>query len=361
MSFTQFRSPAIAAGAVALAVGLSACGGSSSSSTPTVAADAVAAVGNTQITQQEFNRQVEIMQTSAKAAGKTLPKPGTTAYHTQVALPAVEVLVGRAQLADIASKLGVSVSRTQIHAALQQAISQQFQGSQARYSAFLKKYGVSEQELVDLAVLPQLERTGIQQKLASQAQVSDSTVKAYYKLHQAQFKSPDTRSTMFLLAGSKNDVTSARAELASGKTWDKVAARYAVAPGAPQTAGSFKASKGQVEANFDTALFSPALKTGQLSQPIVVSKSYASSQLKGKCHPDCFFLIRPTADTVKSTTMSYAQAKDQIRSMLAQQSQSASSAKLQQLTAAETKSTAYRSGYKPPAASASTGGATSGQ
>jgi hypothetical protein len=359
MIFTRFRSPAIAAGAAAFAVGLSACGGSSSG--PAVAPDAVAAVGHTQITKQDFNRQVAIMRSSAKAAGKTLPKPGTAAFHTQVALPAVEVLVGRAQLADMASTLGVSVSKTQIHAALEQAIAGQFQGSQSKYQAFLRKYGVSEQELVDLAVLPQLERTGIEQKLASQAQVSDSTVQAYYKLHQAQFKSPDSRATMFLLAGSKNDVTNARVELAAGKTWDTVAKKYAVAPGAPQTAGSFKASKGQVEANFDTALFSPALKTGQLSQPIVVSKSYASSALKGKCHPDCYFLIRPAADTVKSATIPYAKAKDQIRSLLSQQSQSASSAKLRQLTTAETKSTVYRAGYKPPPAPASTGGAAGGQ
>ena len=359
MSFTRFRSPAIAAGAAALAVGLSACG--SSSSSPAVASDAVAAVGKTQITKQEFARQVEIMQSSAKAAGKTLPKPDTAAYRTQVTLPAVELLVSRAQLADMASKLGVSVSQSQIHTALHQAIAQQFQGSQSKYSAFLKKYGVSEQELVDLAVLPQLERTGIEQKLTAQTQVSDSTVKAYYKLHQSEFKSPDSRATMFLLAGSKSDVTKARAELAAGKTWDKVAKTYAIAPGAPQTAGSFTASKGQVEANFDSALFSPTLKTGQLSQPIVVSKSYASSQLKGKCHPNCYFLIRPTADTVKSAVTPYSKAQAQIRSMLSQQSQSASSVKLQQLTAAETKSTVYRTGYKPPTTSASAGGSTSGQ
>src|SRR5579864_7841511 len=125
MSFTRFRSPDIAAGAAALAVGLSACG--SSSASPAVASDAVAAVGKTQITKQEFARQVEIMQSSAKAAGKTLPKPGTAAYHTQVTLPAVELLVSRAQLADMASKLGVSVSQSQIHTALQEAIAQQFQ------------------------------------------------------------------------------------------------------------------------------------------------------------------------------------------------------------------------------------------
>ena len=359
MSTTRFRSSAIAFGAAALAVGLSACGGSSSS--PSVAPDAIAAVGNTQISKQDFNREVDVMRTSAKAAGKTLPKPGTAAYHTQVTLPAVAVLVGRAQLADMASKLGVSVSKNQIHTALQQAITQQFQGSQSKYRAFLRKYGVSEQELVDLAVVPQLERTGIEQALASKARVSDATVQAYYRLHQAQFKAPDSRETMFLLAGSKSDVTNARAALAAGRAWNTVAKKYAVAPGAPQTAGSFKASKGEVEANFDTALFSTTLKTGQLSQPIVVSKSYASSQLKGKCHPDCYFLIRPTADAVKSTLMPYARVKDQIRSMLDQQSQSATSAKLQRLTAAETKSTAYRAGYEPPAASSSTGGGTSSQ
>jgi Uncharacterized conserved protein len=52
------------------------------------------------------------------------------------------------------------------------------------------------------------------------------------------------------------------------------------------------------------------LVTGGISPPVEVDSSYASSNLPGKCKPNCYFVIRADGDTVKGSQQSYDAAKD---------------------------------------------------
>ena len=110
----------------------------------------------------------------------------------------------------------------------------------------------------------------------------------------------------------------------------------------------FTATKGQIDKAFEQSAFT--LPTNQLSPLVKVDKAYATSNLGGKCQPDCYFLIRPTADVVKAgTQQSFDSVKAQIRTqLLSTQKQSHVTSVLRKLEAAQKKATTYATGYAPP-------------
>jgi hypothetical protein len=92
------------------------------------------------------------------------------------------------------------------------------------------------------------------------------------------------------------------------------------------------------------------LQTGGISLPVPVSKSYADSNLAGKCKPTCYFVIRADADIVKGSQQTLDQVKAQITSTLEQSVQQQKvSARIQALVKAQDKVTHYAPGYKPAA------------
>jgi len=131
-----------------LAVVAAGCGGGSSSSSGDVPSDAVAQVGNQQITKDDFNQLLDQAKRSYATQHKAFPKEGTTQYE-QVKSQAMQFLVQRAEFQQKGDDLGIKISDSQIDARLKQIKQQYFKGNEAKYEQQLKTQGLSEQQVKD--------------------------------------------------------------------------------------------------------------------------------------------------------------------------------------------------------------------
>jgi PPIC-type PPIASE domain/SurA-like N-terminal domain len=334
-----------------LVAGLSACGSGSSDSV-SVGKDDVAVVGDTTITLDQLNRQIELAKKTAEVNGQKVPEVGTKDYHDQLVQPIVDRLVLNAQIENIAKQLKITVSDDDIQKALDDAIKQSFDGSQEKYQAYIEKYGLTDDEVRQFLVRPSVVQKKVQDKLTGDEKITDADVQKYYDEHKKDYDTPDTRDVQFILTGSREDALAAEKALDNGEDWDKVAKQYAIPPGPPSTGGDFTATKGQVEQNFGDAVFGN-LATGTVSGLIPVSDAYMKSNLAGKCKPDCFFVVKPKTDVKPGGQQSFDDVKDQIRQTLEQtQVLDKARARFNTLLTAQKKLTHYNSAYKPAPTSA---------
>jgi hypothetical protein len=348
-------------GAVALT---SACGGSSGSSSTAaqLASNDVAVVGNIHITKDELDHQITLKTTEAKVDNQKLPAPGTPTFKSQVVDPILQRLVTNAQVQNIADELHVTVSDSEISTALDKAVKAQFKTT-ADYQAYLKKYGLTEDDIRTQAMLPSLLENKIVNKLKAQYAITDKQAQDYYNSHKSTYKTADTRKVHYILAKDKADAEAARAALVQGADWGSQVKKYSLDyhAGTPSNQlGALTATMGQLETNFQNAVFS-GLGTGAISALVPVDATYAGQQLAGKCKPQCFFVIRADSDIVKGSQQTFDQVKSQIETQLGQTVQAQKLQKrIQALLAAQKKVTKYKSGFAPstPAKPSSTGGPT---
>jgi len=331
----------------ALAALSAACGGSSSgsSSQAQLGSDDVAVVAGNHITKEQLDHQIKLELAAMAVKKQKIPKVGTTSYTSTVVQPVLAYLVQDAQVHDIAKQLSVSVTPKQIQSQIDKAIQQYYGGDQAKYHSDLKKYKLTDADIASQFELTLLEQK-IESKLKSQVKVTDKDVEDYYKSHQQLYQtSADSRTVDYVLLPDKASAAKAHAALASGKSFADVAAG-AIDDSAAHEPFTF--SKGGGDVAFQNATFS--LKTDELSGLVPVDKAYTQSSLAGKCHPTCYFIIRPTGDVVKAgTKKSFASVEDQIRTQLLQTRQSAHiSSVVKKLEAEQKKLTRYAPGYAPP-------------
>jgi hypothetical protein len=89
----------------AIALSLAACGGGSS-----VSQGDIAQVGDTAITQEQFDKLMERAKKSYKTNGQAFPKAGSADYE-RIKSQAVSFLVQKAEFAQEAEKMGVTISQ----------------------------------------------------------------------------------------------------------------------------------------------------------------------------------------------------------------------------------------------------------
>ena len=341
----------------AVAVSAACGGGSSSSSSASLESSDVAVVGDTHITKQQLDQLVAFQVHSAEVAKQKIPAAGTTDFKTQVVDPILQRMITNAQVENIAKELGVTVSDSEVNAGLQKAIQAQFGTDTAKYQAYLKKYAITEDYLKQQLIRPQLLQTKIIAKLKSQYKVTDAQAQAFYNAHKSQYVTADTRKVHYILTKNQADANAARKALIQGSSFPAEVKKYSL-DAASNPSGALTATQGQVETNFANAVFA-GLVTGGISPPVEVDSSYASSNLAGKCKPNCYFVIRADGDTVKGSQQSYDAAKAQILSQLEQSQETPKlQKKIQSLLAAQKQLTTYAPAYKP-APTASTSGGTS--
>ena len=334
---------------VALTAAVSAaCGGGgsdSASSSGSLESGDVAVVGNTHITKSQLDHWITLRVKGIQAQNQTPPKPGTTDYTTTIVQPTLQHLVQEMQVRNIADALHVTVTDAEYQKALNDAVQQNYGGDESKLQADLKKFGLTTDDL-HFEFETTLFENKITAKLTNEVKVTDQDVQDYYDKNKAAYKSTsDTRVVDYALFPDKASAQAALTKLADGSTFKDVSA------GTIDTSANhepFTATKGQVDKAFEQSAFT--LPTDQLSPLVKVDKAYATSNLGGKCQPDCYFLIRPTADVVKAgTQQTFDQVKAQIRTqLLSTQKQSHISSVLKKLEAAQKKVTKYATGYAPP-------------
>jgi SurA N-terminal domain/PPIC-type PPIASE domain len=336
-----------------LAAAAVACGGSSSSSS--LQSGDVAVVDTQHITKTQLAHEIAIALHTMKAQHTPVPKAGTAAYQSQVIDQSLAQLVFADQIRLVAQQLGVSVTHDAVQKRLDAAIKKAYNGDRAKYLAAIKKYGITDQDVLAQFEVIALEQA-IQHKLEAEQPVNDQTAKAYYDAHRSQYTvSDDTRKVNYILLPSKAAAAKDLGQLNAGKPEAQVA-KGAIdsdalhTPAQPLTATG---AAGSLEENFQRAALT--LPTGKWGAPVPVSASYASTQLKGKCKPTCYFLIRPVDDLVKKgTQQSFASVKAQILSTLKSGVQAQHvQQRVQALINGIKKKTKYAPSYAPPPSSTS--------
>jgi foldase protein PrsA len=180
--------------AAAALLGLAAAGlvvagcGDQSSSVPS---DAVATVGDVQVTKADFQTLMTQAKTQMEASGMTVPKEGTTTYHHYVA-QIIQYLVQEQVVAQSAADLGVSVTDKEVDAQVKQL--EDAYGSEKKVVSLLKKQGMT-MELLKRSIRSQTLAQRAIEVVTKDAKVSDADIKSYWTAHRSQYakdKSTDT-------------------------------------------------------------------------------------------------------------------------------------------------------------------------
>jgi foldase protein PrsA len=284
----------------ALAAG---CGGSGSSAAKLDSSD-VAVVGDTHISQAQFDRLMASGKQSYKQQGQTFPKQGTAGYET-VKGQAVTYLVQRAELNAKAASLGVTVSAKQIDTRLTALIKQYYGGSHAKYEKAVKAQGVTDADVRD-NVHDQLLDQALFNKVTKGVKVSDKQIDNYFVSNPAQFPAAATsRKVRHILVKQKTLANSIYKQLKSGtdKTWCTLAKKYSQDPSSKDKCGVLTVTKGETVPVFDKVAFTQ--KTGVVHAPVYDSAQYKS-----------YFVIEPLTDIKPGTKTPDAADKTKIAATL---------------------------------------------
>jgi len=246
----------------ALVAVLAGCGGGGGNGD--VPSDAVAKVGDQTITQAQFTALIDQAKRSYKSQKRPFPKVGTPEYQA-LKDQAVAYLVQRAEFAEEAGKLKVSVSDKDVQKRLDQIKKQYFGGNDKRYQQQLKQQGLTDTQ-VRQDVRANLISDGLFKNVTSDVKVSDSDLKKYYDQHQQQYGVPEQRDVAHILVKTRTLANQLYDRIKGGADFSALAKKYSQDPGSKAQGGKLTISKGQTVGPFDQTAF--LLKTGQVSRPV---------------------------------------------------------------------------------------------
>lgn len=304
----------------ALALALAACGGGSDGD---VGSGNIAKVGDTSITQAQFDKLMERAKKSYKTNKQAFPKAGTADYD-RIKSQAVSFLVQKAEFAQEADKMGITVSDKEIQDRLKQIKKQYFNNSDKAYEKQLKSQGLTQDE-VESDIKDQLISQKLYDKVTAGVKVSNADIKKYYDAHATQYEQPESRTVRHILLsvcgpsspqGAKC-LPDAKAKDKANQLYDEIEAtpraqrtakfaalakKYSQDPGSASQGGKLTVSKGQTVAPFEQTAF--LLGSGTVSRPVKTQYGY--------------HLIMPVSPVSEAHTTPLKQVEESIRQQLEQ-------------------------------------------
>ena len=241
----------------------SACGGGGGGGSK-VSGDDAAVVNGEHITQTELDRRVNEAKCSYTLQKRAFPKAGSQEYQT-IQSQILQNLVQRAQIAQKAPGLNVSISDKQVEDNLKKLKTQYFGGSEKKYLAELKRQCVTDAE-VRQDLRANLLSNEVFKKVTASAVISDAEIKTYYDGNREVYTTPQTRIVRHILVKDKALADKIYAELKAGADFATLAKKYSTDPGSKSQGGQLTITRGQTVPAFDKTAF--ALATGALSKPI---------------------------------------------------------------------------------------------
>ena len=286
-AFTKLLLP-LAALAIGLAV-LSGCGSD-------VPSGAVAKVGDSTITQDEFDKWLA---TAAKgnAQGGTAAVPDPPDYEKCVAAKAktpvpkdqkkptddalkkqckseydalkkevMQFLIQAEWVQQEAADQDIKVTDAQIKKSFEDQKKQAFPNDK-QYNQFLASSGMTEEDILFRVRLDQLQQKLTQKVTEDAKKVSDADIEAYYEKNKKRFAQPERRDLRVVLTKTEAKANQAKQALDSGQSFKKVVKQYSIDEASKSQGGLLPAvTEGQQEKAFDTAIFEA--KKGQLEGPV---------------------------------------------------------------------------------------------
>ena len=220
--------------ALVAALALVGCGGSDSSGD--VPNDAVAVVGDQEISKQQFDALIAQAQASAKQQKRDFPKAGTP-EHKNLQNQGLEYLVRRAEFAQKAEDLDVEVTDKQVDERLEQLKKQFYGGDDKKFRASLEKLLLTEDQ-VRADVRAQLLEEALYKKVTEDVKVSDKEIEDFYNKNKAQYQQAATREVRHILVKNKAKADALHSQLQGGANFANLAKKNSEDPGSRARAGS---------------------------------------------------------------------------------------------------------------------------
>jgi foldase protein PrsA len=261
-----------------------------------VPAGAVAKVGDSTITQDEFDKWLN---TAAKgnAQGGTAAVPDPPDYKKCVAAKAktpvpkgqkeptddalkkqckseydalkkevMQFLIQAEWVQQEAADKDIKVTDKEIRKSFEDQKKQAFPDAK-QYKAFLASSGMTEDDILFRVKLDQLQQKLTQKVTEDAKKVSDADISAYYGKNKKRFAQPERRDLRVVLTKTQAKAEQAKRALDSGQPFKKVVKQYSIDEASKSQAGLLPAvSEGQQEKAFDKAIFDA--KKGRLEGPV---------------------------------------------------------------------------------------------
>jgi foldase protein PrsA len=319
----------IALAAVFGALLLAGCGGGDDVSSEDVPNDAVAIVGDQEISKQQFDALIAQARASAKQQKRDFPKAGTPEFKN-LQNQGLEYLVRRAQFDQKAEDMDVEITDKKVDERLEQLKKQFYGGDDKRFQSSLKKLLLTEDQ-VRRDVRAQLLEEELYKKVTEDVKVSDKAIEDFYNKNKSRYQQPATREVRHILVKTKAKADALHRQLEGGASFATLAKKNSEDPGSKSQGGKLTVSKGQTVPPFDKAAF--ALKKNQLSEPIKTQYGW--------------HIIEPLSDVKEPSTTPLPQVKEAIKQqLLGEQKTTAMREWIEGLEGDF--DVAYQVGYEPP-------------
>ncbi len=244
--------------------------------------------------------------TLAKASTTTL-KSDCKQLFTSLSSQVLDFLIKGYWYQAEAAKEHIKITNAEVQQAFEKAKKQQFPTA-AGFNNFLSQTG---QTLQDILFRFRVNQAFTKLLAKHSTKVTPATIAAYYKAHQSQFGTPETRDIRIVLTKTKSQAVAAKAALGHHQSWTVVAQRYSVDPTSKDNGGLLTGvQKGQEDQALDTAAFSASTVTNKVYGPIKGQFGYYVFQVIKVNQPTHQTLAQATP-VIKQTLASQQQQSSQ--------------------------------------------------
>lgn len=247
----------------------------------------VASVNGEDITTQELDEQVTLMETNLQQQGYSFDGEQGKQLEQMLRQNIVDQMIDQKLVLQDAKKQNMLPSDKEVQTEIDK-IKKQL-GTEADFKKFLAANGVNEPKLNDL-VKQQLAMSDLQKKIAAEVpQPTDEQIKAYYEQNKTQFSQPEQRQVSHILIGvgdysngKKRSEVDAKVlalqvvqKIKAGEDFAKLAKEYSDDQGSKDNGGQyppFSKGGGMVQ-EFEDAAFN--LKQGEYTvEPVKTTYGY---------------------------------------------------------------------------------------
>ncbi len=301
-----------------------------------VPAGAVAKVGDSTITQDEFDKWMAIaVKGQSQSAGGTaaVPKPpdfeACVAAKKKTPVPkgqqtpsddalkkqckseydtlkreVMQFLIQGQWVQQEAKKRGVTLKDAELQKALEDQKKQVFPNDK-QYQQFLKTSGMTEQDVLFRVKLNELQQRLTQKVTQDAKNVSDEDIQAYYAKNKKRFAQPERRDLRVVLTKTEAKAQQAKKALESGQSFKNVVKKYSIDEASKSQGGLLPAvSEGQQEKAFDTAIFQAP-----------------KSKIQGPVKTQFGWYVFEVEKVTKASQQTLEESKDTIKNLLRSQRQ----------------------------------------
>jgi foldase protein PrsA len=297
---------------------------------------AVAKVGDTEITQDQFDKWLAIATrgqaqsgqgteldapefTKCVAAKKKAPTPSGQGKQTDAALKkqckteyetiksqVMRFLIQAEWVTQEAEKRNVEVKPAELEKTLEDQKKQAFPTDKA-YKTYLKTSGMTEDDILFRVKLNELQTKLTQDVTEDAKKVSDADVQEYYDKNQKRFAQPERRDLLIVLTKTEAKADAAKAALDSGQPWKQVVKQYSIDETTKAQGGKLAAvAKGQQDKALEDAVF--AASKGEVEGPVKTQFGWYVFEVE-KITPASQQSLEQSRDTIKNLLRSQRQQK----------------------------------------------------